>query len=183
MTITKFRRHSRIRIINWHCVRTVVVIHLNSFLFRRNCQPKEPLFENIMTSMPKSSPTNQPSFGSRENGAGNQLDQAATNKIGRQGQIKDVRSIIANFRQTHPEQIPRRGRRMKNVGQGMQYLSDNTTAHDNDALIADLLLKHSSDINSPPSSNDSSYSNSQMLTSKAGPSNQFASLTGHLIDS
>lgn len=134
-----------------------------------------------MTSIPKSSPALQPSFGSRENGqcflgaGGNQLDQPA-NKIGRQGQIKDVRSIIASFRQTHPEQIPRRGRRLKNVNQNM-YLNDNATAN-NDALIADILSKRNNDMNSPPSSNDSNYSNSQMLISKAGPSSQYASLTG-----
>lgn len=134
-----------------------------------------------MTSIPKSSPALQPSFGSRENGqcflsaGGNQLDQPAS-KIGRQGQIKDVRSIIANFRQTHPEQIPRRGRRLKNVNQNM-YLNDNATAN-NDALIADILSKRNNDMNSPPSSNDSNYSNSQMMISKAGPSSQFASLTG-----
>lgn len=33
--------------------------------------------------------------------------------IGRQGPIVDVKSIIADYRQNHPEQIPRRGRRLK----------------------------------------------------------------------
>lgn len=132
--------------------------------------------------MPRSSAAIQQTLIGRENGqnflsaAGNQLDQPA-NKIGRQGQIKDVRSIIANFRQTHPEQIPRRGRRLKNVNQNI-YLNDIATGNDNDALIADLLAKRNNDISSPPTSNDSNYSNSQILMSKAGPSNQFASLTG-----
>ncbi|XP_058466566.1 MATH and LRR domain-containing protein PFE0570w-like isoform X2 [Malaya genurostris] len=40
---------------------------------------------------------------------GNQL------QVGRQGVIKDVKSIIADYRQKHPEQVPRRGRRLKNI--------------------------------------------------------------------
>lgn len=34
-------------------------------------------------------------------------------QIGRQGPIKDVRSIIDDYRQKHPEMVPRRGRRRK----------------------------------------------------------------------
>lgn len=34
-------------------------------------------------------------------------------QIGRQGPIKDVRSIIDDHRQKHPETVPRRGRRRK----------------------------------------------------------------------
>lgn len=34
---------------------------------------------------------------------------------GRQGPILDVRSIIADYRQRHPETVPRRGRRLKSV--------------------------------------------------------------------
>lgn len=37
-------------------------------------------------------------------------------QFGRQGPIKDVKSLIDDFRQQHPETVPRRGRRMKNVG-------------------------------------------------------------------
>ncbi|XP_052888345.1 apoptotic chromatin condensation inducer in the nucleus-like isoform X2 [Anopheles moucheti] len=37
-------------------------------------------------------------------------------QIGRQGMRKDVSSIIADYRQKHPENVPRRGRRLKNVG-------------------------------------------------------------------
>lgn len=33
--------------------------------------------------------------------------------IGRQGVFKDVKSIIADYRQKHPEAVPRRGRRVK----------------------------------------------------------------------
>ena len=35
--------------------------------------------------------------------------------VGRQGPFKDVKSIIDDFRQKHPETIPRRGRRLKGM--------------------------------------------------------------------
>ena len=35
---------------------------------------------------------------------------------GRQGPIIDVQSIIADYRSQHPENVPRRGRRMKPSG-------------------------------------------------------------------
>ncbi|XP_021708669.1 probable serine/threonine-protein kinase kinX isoform X3 [Aedes aegypti] len=49
--------------------------------------------------------------------ASNHLSQAQANQlqVGRQGVIKDVKSIIADYRQKHPEQVPRRGRRLKNI--------------------------------------------------------------------
>lgn len=40
---------------------------------------------------------------------------AQSQMVGRQGAIKDVRSIIEDYRQKHPESVPRRGRRMKTV--------------------------------------------------------------------
>lgn len=42
-------------------------------------------------------------------------NQSAGQMVGRQGAIKDVRSIIEDYRQQHPESVPRRGRRMKTV--------------------------------------------------------------------
>ncbi|XP_065093491.1 probable serine/threonine-protein kinase kinX isoform X3 [Ochlerotatus camptorhynchus] len=47
----------------------------------------------------------------------NHLTQSQVNQlqVGRQGVIKDVKSIIADYRQKHPEQVPRRGRRLKNI--------------------------------------------------------------------
>ncbi|KAK6625231.1 hypothetical protein RUM43_005522 [Polyplax serrata] len=42
--------------------------------------------------------------------------------IGRQGPIVDVKSIIADYRQNHPEQVPRRGRRPK--GQPSQNFAE-----------------------------------------------------------
>ncbi|GAB0093922.1 hypothetical protein DMENIID0001_091140 [Sergentomyia squamirostris] len=72
-------------------------------------------------------------------------------QMGRQGAIKDVKSIIADYRQRHPEIVPRRGRRMKM------------------SLTADNAVKESS--NSRPSSTDSTHSNNattQTLSSTTG---------------
>lgn len=44
------------------------------------------------------------------------LNQQLNSPInGRQGLVKDVKSIIADYRQQHPEVVPKRGRRMKSV--------------------------------------------------------------------
>lgn len=40
---------------------------------------------------------------------------AVSGQIGRQGPIKDVRSIIDDYRQKNPEMVPRRGRRRKGL--------------------------------------------------------------------
>ncbi|KAL5289881.1 hypothetical protein ACFFRR_009719 [Megaselia abdita] len=60
--------------------------------------------------------------------------------IGRQGVFKDVKSIIADYRQQHPESVPRRGRRVKQSSHSANSQYDS--------------LKN--DTNSRPSSNDSS---------------------------
>uniref|UniRef100_A0A182U985 Uncharacterized protein n=1 Tax=Anopheles melas TaxID=34690 RepID=A0A182U985_9DIPT len=41
---------------------------------------------------------------------------------------KDVSSIIADYRQKHPENVPRRGRRLKNVGGGSGSGNNGTSA-------------------------------------------------------
>lgn len=172
-------------------------------MFPRNIQPKSSqslrsdaaaAFANVVTTIPKSSPAiqTQQSFIAqrlRENGqsllnASSQMEQAANKmQIGRQGQIKDVQSIIANFRQTHPEVVPRRGRRLKNVHQNLygNEQGNNLGGDNNDALVAEILSKRNNDINSPPSSNDSTYSNSQVLLSKAGTSNQYGSISAGIF--
>lgn len=117
----------------------------------------------------------------RENGqsllssAASQLEQSSKLQIGRQGQIKDVQSIIASFRQTHPEIVPRRGRRLKNVNQSMygNEQGSGSGGDNTDALVADILSKRNNDISSPPSSNDSTYSNSQVLLKP----NQFGAIS------
>uniref|UniRef100_A0A182TB96 Uncharacterized protein n=1 Tax=Anopheles maculatus TaxID=74869 RepID=A0A182TB96_9DIPT len=53
-------------------------------------------------------------------------------QIGRQGMRKDVSSIIADYRQKHPENVPRRGRRLKNVGgSGSNSANNNGTSGGN----------------------------------------------------
>lgn len=47
------------------------------------------------------------------NGSNAQHTIGSISQIGRQGPIKDVRSIIDDHRQRHPEMVPRRGRRRK----------------------------------------------------------------------
>lgn len=137
------------------------------------------LLANFMTSIPKSSPAvliQQEYLHQRlrEEAQNANFNAENNNKIqiGRQGPIKDVKSLIDDFRQRHPEVIPRRGRRMKNINQNM-YMGDNSNAggsgnetHTNDDLSI-LLAKAQNEMNSPPSSNDSSYGNLQSI-SKSG---------------
>ncbi|XP_035898176.1 hyphally regulated cell wall protein 3-like isoform X2 [Anopheles stephensi] len=52
-------------------------------------------------------------------------------QIGRQGMRKDVSSIIADYRQKHPENVPRRGRRLKNVGGAGGGGSSSNSANNN----------------------------------------------------
>lgn len=170
-------------------------------MFPRNIQPKSSrsdassaaaaaaaaaAFASVVTSIPKSSPAMQSQHSFlpqrfRENGqsllnsAASQLEQSSKLQIGRQGQIKDVQSIIASFRQTHPEIVPRRGRRLKNVNQSMygNEQGSGSGGDNTDALVADILSKRNNDISSPPSSNDSTYSNSQVLLKP----NQFGTIS------
>lgn len=76
-------------------------------------------------------------------------------QIGRQGPIKDVKSLIDDFRQRHPEAVPRRGRRMKNVNQQM----GGEHVHDRNADLDSMLGRNSVDLTSRPSSNDSVQNN------------------------
>ncbi|XP_053683627.1 titin homolog, partial [Sabethes cyaneus] len=87
-------------------------------------------------------------------------------QVGRQGVIKDVKSIIADYRQKHPEQVPRRGRRLKNIpnydgGKGGSAAS----------RMTELSFLLAAAENSRPSSNDSSQSNSNNLPAGGGSSN------------
>lgn len=54
---------------------------------------------------------------------------------GRQGQIIDVQSIINDFRQKNPQEIPRRGRRMKNSFGG-GYYDQNSQADENRSFFS-----------------------------------------------
>lgn len=173
----------------------ILKIYLNSILFSRNIRPKSTqslrtpdataTLPNFVTSIPKSSPAIQISHeyiqqrlreesnSSQDGCIGNKL------QVGRQGPIKDVKSLIDDFRQRHPEAIPRRGRRMKNVNLNSYYNEHGNAGDNHDALIADMLAKRNNDVNSPPSSNDSSYNNPQVLitTAKSGNLNSYGTVS------
>lgn len=58
------------------------------------------------------------------------------NAQGRQGQIIDVQSIINDFRQKNPQEIPRRGRRMKNSFGGSFYENQNSLPEENRSFLS-----------------------------------------------
>lgn len=59
--------------------------------------------------------------------------------MGRQGPIKDVQSIIADYRQRHPEVVPRRGRRMRSASMyNPQVASGPRAPAPQDPTMADL---------------------------------------------
>uniref|UniRef100_A0A2M3YZU4 Putative aegyptin n=1 Tax=Anopheles braziliensis TaxID=58242 RepID=A0A2M3YZU4_9DIPT len=113
-------------------------------------------------------------------------------QIGRQGMRKDVSSIIADYRQKHPENVPRRGRRLKNIGSGSSSNNGSSAGNggsnlgsfgDSGAISltalsggksrpgsVDNIAHRLSELlaaaeNSRPSSNDSSQSTSNLLSS------------------
>lgn len=57
---------------------------------------------------------------------------------GRQGQIIDVQSIINDFRQKNPQEIPRRGRRMKNSFGGGYYDNQNSQADESRSFLSNV---------------------------------------------
>lgn len=126
-----------------------------------------------MTSIPRSSPAiqlQQEYLQQRlREEVANQNNGANKMQVGRQGPIKDVKSLIDDFRQQHPEQVPRRGRRMKNINPNA-YFGD----HGNSSGGG---LGENNDMSSPPSSNDSTYNNSQLLiASTKGQSNAYGAV-------
>uniref|UniRef100_A0A182PDA6 MYND-type domain-containing protein n=1 Tax=Anopheles epiroticus TaxID=199890 RepID=A0A182PDA6_9DIPT len=84
-------------------------------------------------------------------------------QIGRQGMRKDVSSIIADYRQKHPENVPRRGRRLKNVGGGTGSGNNGTSSAGNSigtfgeggAISLTALSGAKSPANARPNSTDS----------------------------
>ncbi|EEB15202.1 hypothetical protein Phum_PHUM354830 [Pediculus humanus corporis] len=126
--------------------------------------------------------------------------------IGRQGPIVDVKSIIADYRQNHPEQVPRRGRRPKGqpsqnfaetmVSSGRGVLSMSSlalgsgaqvrTMNSNPELVPGSMGQNAQDT-SRPSSTDSNRSASNAPTEIASASGvsfkdvlvQFAKMSQH----
>lgn len=89
--------------------------------------------------------------------AQNQSHAKQQPQFGRQGPIKDVKSLIDDFRQQHPEAVPRRGRRMKNVS----HHSNSNHSYDRHADDDTLLGRNSVDLASRSSSSDSMHNNAQ----------------------
>ncbi|CAD7080320.1 unnamed protein product, partial [Hermetia illucens] len=94
--------------------------------------------------------------------------------IGRQGVFKDVKSIIADYRQKHPEAVPRRGRRVKtsagNQGDASTILGNVLKTESRGSTDLGALLARV-DGNSRPSSNDSSHSLTNPLTANVAGGN------------
>lgn len=81
----------------------------------------------------------------------------ANSPQGRQGQIIDVQSIINDFRQKNPQEIPRRGRRMKNsFGSGF-YDSQQSQMEDNRNFMSNSASNSHDFTNSTVKSNQSGY--------------------------
>lgn len=90
-------------------------------------------------------------------------------QVGRQGAIKDVKSIIEAFRQKNPERAPRRGRRLKGSnsdGTGTSPRSSDgiLTRQSVEGRVSELGLLLAKDRNSRPSSADSSPGNSNLAS-------------------
>lgn len=81
----------------------------------------------------------------------------ANSAQGRQGQIIDVQSIINDFRQKNPQEIPRRGRRMKSsFGSGTYYDNQQSQMEDSRSFMSNI------------GNNSQEFTNSTMKTGQSG---------------
>lgn len=89
-------------------------------------------------------------------------------QVGRQGAIKDVKSIIEEFHQNNPQRAPRRGRRLKGDGAGTSprpnYRDGILARQSIESRVSELGLLLAKDGSSRPSSADSSPGNSNLAT-------------------
>lgn len=101
-----------------------------------------------------------------KNGTNDYFNGNHQQQMGRQGATKDVQSIIADYRQRHPETVPRRGRRVKtNMNDGTGISSSRSSQRSStENRIGELGLFLQSLDGSRPSSADSSHSNSNTGT-------------------
>lgn len=101
-----------------------------------------------------------------KNGTNDYFNGNHQQQMGRQGATKDVQSIIADYRQRHPETVPRRGRRVKtNMNDGTGISSSRSSQRSStENRIGELGLFLQSLDGSRPSSADSSRSNSNTGT-------------------
>lgn len=122
------------------------------------------LIENVRASMLKRSEKQRCEEGASTSNAGeNSLhwnSLQANSAQGRQGQIIDVQSIINDFRQKNPQEIPRRGRRMKSsFGSGF---------YDNQQSPIDEARGSRSDFMSNVTNNHNDFSSSTMKSNHSG---------------
>lgn len=104
-------------------------------------------------------------------------------QVGRQGAIKDVKSIIEDFRQKNPERAPRRGRRLKGCnsdGTGTSPRSTDgiLTRQSVEGRVSELGLLLGKERNSRPSSADSSPGNSNL----AGINNNISTANANIFN-
>lgn len=100
----------------------------------------------------------------RQDGHGQSHGKQQQPQFGRQGPIKDVKSLIDDFRQQHPEAVPRRGRRMKNVSQHSNSNHSFDRHNDDDSLLG----RNALDLASRSSSNDSAMLNNAQASKNFG---------------
>lgn len=104
-------------------------------------------------------------------------------QVGRQGAIKDVKSIIEDFRQKNPERAPRRGRRLKGCnsdGTGTSPRSTDgiLTRQSVEGRVSELGLLLGKERGSRPSSADSSPGNSNL----AGINNNISTANANIFN-
>lgn len=93
-----------------------------------------------------------------DNSLASQWNSLQTNSIqGRQGQIIDVQSIINDFRQKNPQEIPRRGRRMKNSFGGVFYDNQQSQTDDSRSFMSSTINNAHDFTNSTGKSSNSGY--------------------------
>lgn len=167
-------------------------LFFNSILFSRNILPKPELAG-------RSSPINHlPSFSSanlqhlhQQQKAQQLMDQQifqqtehlnGHHQVGRQGPIKDVKSIIEAFRQKNPERTPRRGRRLKGCNSNETVTSPQCsegilTRQSLEGRVSELGLLLGEKRTSRPSSADSSPGNSNLASINNNIPNPNANIT------
>lgn len=112
-----------------------------------------------------------------------QTEHLNGHQVGRQGAIKDVKSIIEAFRQKNPERAPRRGRRLKGCNSDGTATSPRSTdgiltRQSVEGRVSELGLLLGKDRSSRPSSADSSPGNSNL----AGINNNISTASANILN-
>ncbi len=197
------RRHENIP--RFFIILTQLSTHLffNSILFSRNILPKTELagrssspIMNHLTSFATSNMQQQMQQQQQHQKAQQQFIEQqhqifqqnehlnGNHQVGRQGAIKDVKSIIEAFRQKNPERAPRRGRRLKPPVGNCDGTVTSPRSSDGiltrqsvEGRVSELGLLLAKDRNSRPSSADSSPGNSNLASTNNNISTANANIT------